>query len=175
MQKRRKKVQPVVPLLLADLTIDGQFASTIDGKPFLLYDNKSTLSRIIIFSDTESLKVLSQASTWMMDGTFKCAPRNLLQLYSIHALIDKISIPCVYILTQNRDQKTYEEAFGQLKTSAIEKNIILNPKIVMADFEKASTNAISFYFPSIQIKECWFHFRQTIFRRAIRIGLKKKK
>ena len=43
----------------------------------------------------------------------------------------------------------------------------------MADFEKASTNALKYHFPNIEVKGCWFHFRQAIHRRAVKIGLKK--
>lgn len=42
----------------------------------------------------------------------------------------------------------------------------------MADFEKASTLAIKYHFPNVNIKGCWFHYRQAIYRRAVKIGLK---
>lgn len=42
----------------------------------------------------------------------------------------------------------------------------------MADFEKASTNAVKFHFPSVVIKGCWFHYRQAIFRQVVRSGLR---
>ena len=43
----------------------------------------------------------------------------------------------------------------------------------MSDFEKASRNAIEFHFPNVLTKGCWFHYRQAIFRKAVKIGIKK--
>ena len=42
----------------------------------------------------------------------------------------------------------------------------------MADFEKASTNALIYHFPYVVIKGCWFHFKKAIFKYAVKIGLK---
>ena len=44
--------------------------------------------------------------------------------------------------------------------------------MALGDFETASTNAIKFHFPNVEIKGCWFHFRLAIFKRVVRIGLK---
>lgn len=43
----------------------------------------------------------------------------------------------------------------------------------MSDFETASRNAIKYHFPNITLKGCWFHYRQAIFRKAVKIGIKK--
>ncbi|CAF1146805.1 unnamed protein product, partial [Brachionus calyciflorus] len=98
----------------------------------------------------------------------------LLQLYVIHGLVlnTNETLPIVYILTMDRSERTYKEAFGVLKDICKEENIQLNPNRVMADFETASTNALKYHFPNIEIKGCWFHFRQAINRRSVRIGLK---
>lgn len=44
----------------------------------------------------------------------------------------------------------------------------------MSDFELASRNAIKYHFPNVERKGCWFHFRQAVNRRVIKIGLKKR-
>ncbi|RNA39184.1 Ragulator complex LAMTOR3 [Brachionus plicatilis] len=59
-----------------------------------------------------------------------------------------------------------------IKDIAIEKNFTLNPVTVMADFEIASINAIKFHFPNVILKGCWFHFRQAVFRNAVKFCLK---
>ena len=41
----------------------------------------------------------------------------------------------------------------------------------LGDFEKASTNALKFHFPDVEIKGCWFHFRKAIFKRVVKLGL----
>ena len=49
----------------------------------------------------------------------------------------------------------------------IENNVTLNPESVFGDFEKASTNAIKYHFPNVEIKGCWFHHRQVIMKAAL--------
>ncbi|CAF1109505.1 unnamed protein product [Brachionus calyciflorus] len=116
---------------------------------------------------------MSKSEQWFMHGTFKCSPKELLQLFSIHAQTDHLTTPCVFILSKTRDEECYREAFGVLKDLALEKNINLNPKSVMSDFETASRNALKFHFPNVETKGCWFHFRQAINRKEIKLGLKK--
>ncbi|CAF0929554.1 unnamed protein product [Brachionus calyciflorus] len=123
LQKIRSSTSQKEPKDLLDLDISGQYA------------------------------ILSESDQWFMDGTFNCLPIKLMQLFTIHPLIinlnEAVTLPCIFILTQQRTKKTYLEIFGFLKNLAIKQNLILYPKYVMADFEKA-----------------------TIFRRTVRIGLK---
>ncbi|CAF1063712.1 unnamed protein product [Brachionus calyciflorus] len=80
----------------------------------------------------------------------------MMQIFTIHAQLknmqESVTVPCVYVLTQKRDKKSYLEIFNILKKLSFNANIQLNPNSVMADFEKASG--------------------QAIFRRAVRLGLK---
>ncbi|CAF1102834.1 unnamed protein product, partial [Brachionus calyciflorus] len=120
--------------------------------------------------------ILSESDTWFMDGTFKSAPRKVMQIFTIHAQLknmqESVTVPSVYGLTKKRDKKTYIEIFKILKKLSFNANTQLNTKSVMANFEKASGFAIKFHFPNVIIKGYWFHFRQAIFRRAVRLGLK---
>ena len=61
------------------------------------------------------INVLAESEQWFMDGTFKIAPRQMMQLFTIHSMINQTTIPCVYILTMKKDTKAYREAFGVLK------------------------------------------------------------
>ncbi|RNA32908.1 Ragulator complex LAMTOR3, partial [Brachionus plicatilis] len=71
-------------------------------------------------------------------------------------------------------RECYNEAQSDLLTQGVPERAIvtLNPTKVMADFEKASTNAMVYHFPNVTIKGCWFHFKKAIFKHAVRIGLK---
>ncbi|CAF0933116.1 unnamed protein product, partial [Brachionus calyciflorus] len=133
-----------------NLKIEGEYTETVKGDLFLRFDNQSEENRIIIFVDNESLKILSESKYWLMDGTFKCAPKNLEQLFTIHALFNNIAIACCYILSKKRDESVYREIFACLKDLALSQNILLNPKNVMADFEMASTKAFTFHFPDVE-------------------------
>ena len=66
------------------------------------------------------------------------------------------------ILMQTKDEKSYREVFGKLSDVAMEKNVRLNPKLALEDFEKGSTNALKYHFPNVEIKGCWFHYRQAV-------------
>ncbi|CAF1071744.1 unnamed protein product [Brachionus calyciflorus] len=109
---RKASKQPSVPTEFSDLHISGQYATTFKNDKFLQYDNKSTDKRIIIFS--ELLRILSESKFWFIDGTYKTAPRNLLQLYVTQRLVKNTNetLPFFYILTMDRSESTYKEAFG---------------------------------------------------------------
>lgn len=49
----------------------------------------------------------------------------------------------------------------------------MNPHTAMSDFELASRSAIKFHFPNVNLKGCWFHFKQAVNRKVIKLGLKK--
>ena len=92
--------------------------------PFLRADNKSPDYRLIIFGCDQTLKILGDSKDWFMDGTFKCAPEQLLQMYSIHGRLDGHFVPCIYLLMMTKGEKSYREAFDRLKDIALEQNVI---------------------------------------------------
>ncbi|CAF0766649.1 unnamed protein product [Brachionus calyciflorus] len=177
LHKRRGNKLPTISPDFTELEITGEYCLTAKNQAFLRYDNKKSINRILIFIDDESLKILSESDEWYMGGTFKSAPIQLSQLFTIHGSInganEYTTVPCAYILSAQKNESTYREVISVLKDLAMKLNLTLNPKSIMADFEKASTNAMQFHFPSIVVKGCWFHFRQAIFRYAVRLGLKK--
>ncbi|CAF0946333.1 unnamed protein product [Brachionus calyciflorus] len=156
LQKKRQKLIPTIPSDFSKLEISGDYALRTNKKEFFRYDNKSNSNRIIIFVDDQSLEILCHSDQWFMNGTFKSAPKQLMQLFTIHALVKfgskSSTYPCVYILTQKKTAKCYKQVFNQLKNIAIRQNLTLKPKIIMADFEVSSTTAAKFYFPNLTIK-----------------------
>jgi len=48
------------------------------------------------------------------------------------------------------------------------------PKKILCDFEKASQNALVYHFLEAQVLGCWFHFCQSIYRRAVCICFGRK-
>ena len=100
LHKRRAKTLPSVPKNFVELDITGQFALTTGGMPFLRYDNKSENNRIILLVCDKTLKILGDSKDWYMDGTFKCAPEQLLQMYSLHGRLDGNFLPSEETLIQ---------------------------------------------------------------------------
>ncbi|RWS18325.1 uncharacterized protein B4U80_06170, partial [Leptotrombidium deliense] len=60
----------------------------------------------------------------------------------------------------NQSTDTYRRVLQAIKFSRPN----ITPVSVMADFELAETNAFKQEFPSIQIRGCFFHFMQAVFR-----------
>ncbi len=95
LQHRRARSIKQQPTELSDLILEDGATVTSDGKAFLKFDNHSKTDRIIIFGCDESLKILAEAKQWHIDGTFKIAPKQLLQMVTIHAVINDHLIPLV--------------------------------------------------------------------------------
>ncbi|CAF1150727.1 unnamed protein product, partial [Brachionus calyciflorus] len=78
-----------------------------------------------------------------------------------------------YVLLKRKDYETYCELIKFIKELASKKNIKINPKIIMTDFELAASKAFEFQFPNAEEKGCYFLFRQSVRRWVITNGLKK--
>ena len=93
------------------------------GESVLIHDTGSEDQyRMLIFSN-EQLEAFSRtASIFQIDGTFSKAPKcyndsanNHGQLYSIHALVNGISIPVYYALLKTKRQVDYSRLFTFLR------------------------------------------------------------
>ncbi len=115
---------PPLPNNFVELNINGEFALTTGGTPFLRYDNKSENNPIILLGCDQTIKIIREANDWFMDGTFKSAPDELLQIYTLQGRLDGHLFLSIYLLIKTKDEKSYREAFGQLKDIANEKNVI---------------------------------------------------
>ena len=61
-----------------------------------------------------------------------------------------------------RTIKHYNIVLGALRELARANTVILNPKKIITDFEKAAISSFKHNFPSSKHKSCLFHFGQTI-------------
>ena len=144
------------------MDIPEEFKSTTHGEQFLLFDNgNGSSSRMLIFSTSTNLDLLSRSKLWLADGTFKTVPQIFYQLYTIHAFSNGREFPCVYALLSDKKEVTYNSFFLQLKTLKID----LNPSHISVDFEQAAINAFRANFPVTTIDGCFFHFSQNIYRK----------
>jgi hypothetical protein len=168
---RQRANNPIpVPLTAEELVIPDQYKSTSDGQNFLLYDSGPAVNRILIFGTHENLNVLAQSPHWFLDGTFKTAPSIFFQLYTIHALVHERTIPCIYALLPNKSQATYTSLLQQLMTL----HANLNPVTLMVDFEQAMINSIQQVLPNAQVKGCFYHFSQNLYRKIQEQGLQQR-
>ena len=125
--------------------------------------------RIPMFGTEVNLTTLSQHRHWFMDGTFKVAPEMFLQVFTIHALVDKSAVPLVFVLLQDKSESSYIKVCNKL----LELKPSLNPISMMADFERASQNVVRHIFPATQIVGCLFHLHvgQCLWRKVQEFNL----
>ena len=116
-------------------------------------------------------KILSKASRWHLDDTFKSAPTLFYQNYTIHGLYDEEMYNCGYILLKNKKKDIFHRAFDNLKQFAVKENYILFPKLVLLDYEKASILAMQEVFPECEVIGCYFHFIQALWKNIQSKGL----
>ena len=112
------------------------------------------------------LSLLDESQNWFVDGTFKVALEQFIQLYTVHAQKGGMIIPCVYALLTNKSELTYTRFFTKL----VEIRPGLNLLFIMADFEKAAINALESTFLSA-LTGCFFHLTQNIHRKIQSAGL----
>ena len=90
--------------------------------------------------------------------------------YSITS-IEKYNTYSLLVLP-NKTKSIYTLLFNELRNIALQNDLILNPKTITVDYEKAAIGALKNIFPNSKIKGCNFHFNQCIFRKIQEIGLR---
>lgn len=154
----------ILPKKPEDITL------TDEMKTHLLADDGQD-DRIMVFAGTDG-QLLTEATEFFMDGTFKSCCPLFDQLYTIHVDLGSTPeatciVPAVYALLPNRREATYKRLFKLIQ----EKIPKFCPKKVHIDFERAAINALKDVFPKIVIKGCNFHFNQALWRKVQEIGL----
>lgn len=162
------------PRFLLEFDIPECFR-TVENQQFLIADEIFNEERIIIFGTIDHIRLMANSEMWLMDGTFSVVPNIMRQLFTIHAVVghenNKRTLPLVYCLMSKKTAEIYDRLFCILCEFATANNIILNPRFILSDFEKAAVYASSVYFPNTKNKACFFHFSQIIWRRIQSEGL----
>jgi hypothetical protein len=174
--RKRKAIgiSPVIPHSLAEVTIPQELCATKTERRenFILGDTgPADPNRIIIFSCTTDINRLTQCKTWVIDGTFKCAPDLWYQLWVIHGVFHEKTVPLVYSLLPNKQQNTYERALEMILNKIDDVRPGTRPTCLNIDFEKAEDNAFKQLIPNVRIHGCFFHFSQSIWRKIKELGL----
>ena len=106
-----------------------------------------------------------------MDGTFKSAPQNFTQLYTIHATYRGHVIPVIYCLLSDKTSDTYHLLFDIVKRKMAALDATFNPSTIISDFESSIIPTLRHHFPNTQHHGCYFHHTQAIWRQVQRLGL----
>ncbi|KAJ3645124.1 hypothetical protein Zmor_022811 [Zophobas morio] len=129
--REKENSGPSVPLSLSELTIPAQYQNTAKGDKFLLYDSKDD-DRVLIFGTKKNLELLSNSTTWMMDGTFQTVPALFYQLYTIHGEVRNAYFPLVFGLLPKKSEAIYVKFFEKIR------EFLVNPKVkvIITDIER---------------------------------------
>ena len=174
--RRKAENVPPEPLSLHHLSIPQSYTKTKKDQQFLLYDSgaESGNQRIVIFGTQDNVELLSSATVWLADGTFKTVPSLFYQLYVIHALKGGPGLiftghifPSLYILLPNKTQQTYSNMWNKV----LDLCPTACPTHLIVDFEIASINAFSQYFLTTKVQGCFFHLYQNVWRKVQHFGL----
>ncbi|KAG0425309.1 hypothetical protein DMUE_6043, partial [Dictyocoela muelleri] len=133
---------------------------TFSKKEFLQFDTGfDSEERIIIFYTLANVEILKKSIVWLGDGTFYSSPKGFEQIYILHASYFSKIIPIIYIFIKRKTVFSYNNAF-----SFIKRNLNIEPKIMIVDFEFAPYKAFKENFKTTEIQGCYFHFTQIVIR-----------
>ena len=170
----KRAEMPAQPQTIEEINIPDSLRLTFNGDTFLIRDCAIGNDRILLFATQANIQRLSQASFWLMDGTFKTVPTVFRQLYTIHAPVggeNSRILPLVYSLITSKSEEIYRSLFEELVDFAAENDLTLQPSIILTDFELASINASNYIFPNVKNKGCFFHLGQSGWRKIQSCGL----
>lgn len=108
------------------------------------------------------LFVLCDSSTIYVDGTFKSCPKYFLQIFTIYAVVNELYVPLVFFfLLPYKETKSYFHSFKYTMDQCVILGLTFLPTNIFIDFEKAIHNAAQKVWPTINIKGCRFHLKQS--------------
>ena len=172
--RKRSSNLPPEPATVEVLEIPEMFKFTNKGERFLLFDSGAVSGyRVIIFGTNANVELLNSSNIWIADGTFKAAPSLFYHLYVIHALkrfpcpLEDQLLPCLFILLTHKSEDIYHIMWSEIKKLCPNST----PSHLIVDFERAAIDQFSFYYPTTQIKGCFFHLTQDFWRKIQEFGL----
>ena len=150
-----------------DIQIEGRWQTTLSGEQFFLRKE----GEVLIFATHTNMRLLAEATTIYVDGTFEICPRLFYQVFTINAFIHGQQFPLVYGLLPGKSRDIYHQFFMGVKEEAMNNGQHISPEEIMTDFELALVQSLELEFPGARIHGCYFHFAQCLWRKVQRLGL----
>ena len=129
---------------------------------FIMADFSVDTAPHIIMMSPRQKDLLSLATTWFVDGTFRLVKAPFMQLFVIQAFVtnDECSknIPLAFVLMSRRTMVDYVEVLNRICHSLPS----ISVQVITLDYERAAWNAIKQVIPDVQIKGCLFHYAQVL-------------
>ena len=134
------------------------------------------VNNLMLFMTDLHEDILIDSDVWLIDGTFRTAPRNFNQVINIMAVntLKKKYITVAHLLINGKKEADYTFSLNTFLTQIVSSFHFLRVEIIICDFEKALMNAIqnsknNFHLNeqlnrTIKIQGCLFHYSQCLFR-----------
>ena len=169
-QRQRRQHLPPPPASMDDLEEVPLEYRVVDGGNWLLHDSGPGNERVLLFGSKEAVREMSYSSLWFCDGTLKSSPRIAAQVYVIHYERNVNVLLGCFALMSNRTESSYGKVFEAL-TDAMPASRQDGPARFSMDFQLAAIEAFKNVFPRSSEALCFFHFSQSLWRRAQQSGL----
>ena len=72
-------------------------------------DDEAYNRTIVLYISDWGLQNLAYSLHWAADGTFKVSPVLFQQLYTVHATVLGVTVPCAYALLEDKSAHTYRQ------------------------------------------------------------------
>ena len=105
-----------------------------------------------MFGRERNNRSLAHADVWGADGTFKVCHRLWCQLYTVRAVSQGYSLPCVYALLPNKPQGKYARMWGEIRVLLGDDYDKERP--VKVGIDRPSINALTATFPHAAVAGC---------------------
>uniref|UniRef100_A0A0N5C3Z4 MULE domain-containing protein n=1 Tax=Strongyloides papillosus TaxID=174720 RepID=A0A0N5C3Z4_STREA len=160
-------------LTMEHILSNSRYNTTLSGRNFFLCKTGVNEGEIYVFGNVEFIRrfFMSNNQGLLVDGTFKSCPEGSYQIYTICGHFLSQTFPLIFGFLPNKNEQTYDTFFNFIKNSMSENNVNFNPPIIQADFEKAAIDALKKNFPVSDVKGCFFHFSQSLWRKIQIMGL----
>ena len=100
---KRYEALPPLPRTVEDINFDGDWSKMVNGEPFML----GSRAGVFLFSTQGIIKLIAEAATLYMDGTFQICPRLFYQVFTIHSFKHGQQFPLAYFLLPGKAHSSY--------------------------------------------------------------------
>jgi hypothetical protein len=145
--------------------VAGEEAEEIDDSTGTKTKKMKKNSSFFLFGTEKSLRLIENSHIYC-DGTFDIAPLLFHQVYTIHTIVGDKCVPVLYAFLPRKTKTIYKKMLEIVKS-----RINFPPRSITSDFESAFINAAKEIFPDSEISLCFFHFKQSLFRKIQNLGL----
>ena len=161
LRRIRRRDNPRLPASLSELTRIPDKYRSINGDQWLIRHSMTENCRYLLFGCNQTINAMSRSRIWYLDGTFKCRPLLFAQLYVIHYEYQDHVIPGIFVLMENKTQRSYNDVFGAIRDRMPE-DLRTGPSHFSMDFELGAANAFKEVFENTEEAFCFFHLTQTL-------------